>query len=221
MFNLDLGFSSNFLQQKKKKGVSFSLCLCLFQVLKIMSGTSASARSDKSGKNSKGLPLAAVKDEFASSSKRKNTCTKIEYEILKENHETLKIDYESLQKRFKLAEETYEVMKKLLLQSKKAEGVGDKYEKMESEGKGKIDELRKREEELLLAIRKGKEDKAKLEDKFVALAERFCVVEADCEYLKSLYDAEVAASEIEETNKLRNNVKNDATGICVYVCVLT
>lgn len=193
------------------------LCLCLFQVkvLKIMSGTSASARSDKSGKNSKGLPLAAVKDEFASSPKRKNTCTQIEYEILKENHETLKIDYESLQKRFKLAEETYEVMKKLLLQSKKAEGVGDKYEKMESEGKGKIDELRKREEELLLAIRKGKEDKAKLEDKFVALAERFCVVEADCEYLKSLYDAEVAASEIEETNKLKNNVKNDATGICV------
>ncbi|XP_018464695.2 uncharacterized protein LOC108835981 [Raphanus sativus] len=182
-----------------------------------MSGTSASARSDKSGKNSKGLPLAAVKDEFASSSKRKNTCTKIEYEILKENHETLKIDYESLQKRFKLAEETYEVMKKLLLQSKaerREDGVRERNDKeMESEGKGKIDELRKREEELLLAIRKGKEDKAKLEDKFVALAERFCVVEADCEYLKSLYDAEVAASEIEETNKLKNNVKNDATVI--------
>nr|VDD24563.1 unnamed protein product [Brassica oleracea] len=183
-----------------------------------MAGTSAC--SDKSGKNSKGVPLATVKDEFASSSKG-NSCTKIEYEILKENHETLKVDYESLQKRVKLAEETYEVMKKLL--QSKAEGLEvtnarlvedcarersekDKYRKMESERKAKMDELRKREEELLMATRKGKEDSAELESKFVALAERFCVVEADCSYLKSLYDAEVAASG-------NNNANNDATVI--------
>ncbi|KAL0877034.1 hypothetical protein Bca101_026739 [Brassica carinata] len=192
-----------------------------------MIGTSAPACSDKSGKKRKGLPLATVKDEFASSPKR-NTCTQIEYEILKENHETLKIDYESLQKRVKLAEETYEVMKKLL--QSKAEGREDRarerndkdeYEKMESERKAKIDELRKREEELLMAIKKGKEDSAKLEDKFVALAKRFCLVEADCSYLKSLYDAEVAASGIGGTksligyggNKPNNNGKNDATVI--------
>ncbi|KAJ0243153.1 F25 protein [Hirschfeldia incana] len=186
-----------------------------------MTGTSASEKSGK--KNSKGVPLATVKDEFASPHKR-NACTKIEYEILKENHETLKIDYESLEKRVKLAEETYEVMKKLL-QGKKAEGLEedgvregnndkDEYEKMESEGKAKIEELRKIEEELSLAIKRGKEDSAKLEDKFVALAERFCVVEADCAYLKSLYDAEVAASGM-GGNKLNSNVKKDATGICV------
>ncbi|KAG5410808.1 hypothetical protein BRARA_B02747 [Brassica rapa] len=176
--------------------------------------------SDKAGKNSKGVPLATVKDEFASSSKG-NSCTKIEYEILKENHETLKVDYESLQKRVKLAEETYEVMKKLLqskgegLEVTNARLVEDcarersdkhKYRKMESERKAKMDELRKREEELLMATRKGKEDSAELESKFVALAERFCLVEADCSYLKSLYDAEVAASG-------NDNANNDATVI--------
>lgn len=172
--------------------------------------------SDKAGKNSKGVRLATVKDESASSSKG-NSCTKIEYEILKENHETLKVDYESLQKRVKLAEETYEVMKKLL--QSKGEGLEvtnarlvedcarersdkDKYRKMESERKAKMDELRKREEELLMATRKGKEDSAELESKFVALAERFCVVEADCSYLKSLYDASG-----------NNNANNDATVI--------
>ncbi|KAF8113581.1 hypothetical protein N665_0048s0042 [Sinapis alba] len=189
-----------------------------------MTGISASSRSDKSGKNSKNVSLATVKDEFASSPKR-NSCMKIEYEILKENHETLKIDYESLQKRVMLAEETYEVMKKLL--QSRAGGLDDcvrernekdKYKKMESERKAKIDELRKREEELLMAIRKGREDSAELENKFVALAERFGVVEADCSYLKSLYDAEVAASGIGETENLighggNNNAKNDATVI--------
>ncbi|CAH8359698.1 unnamed protein product [Eruca vesicaria subsp. sativa] len=192
--------------------------------------------SDKSGKKNKGLPLGTVKDEFASSSKSKgNTCLKIEHEILKENHETLKIDYASLQKRVKLSEETYEVMKKLL-QSKtqglevkstsleedcvRVRSERDKYKKMfeemktvESDRKAKIDELRKREEELLLATRRGKEDAEKLKNKFVALAERFGVIEADCSYLKALYDAEVAATGLGGTVNLiaHHQGNNDAT----------
>ncbi|KAG7557398.1 hypothetical protein ISN44_As11g033680 [Arabidopsis suecica] len=141
----------------------------------------------------------------------------LEHEILKENYDTLSKDYESLQERIQHAEEAYEAIKlhnenkakelevsnKRLLEdcvrerSEKAK-VMKTFEEMkktmESEKNAMVDELMLKNQELLLVKKKEEEELVKMESKYVELAEKFDVVEKECAYLKSLYDAEVVAS---------------------------
>ncbi|CAH2071086.1 unnamed protein product [Thlaspi arvense] len=168
----------------------------------------------------------------------------IEHEILKENHEILKRDYECLQERFKHEVETCEIMKKclqgkaedpyeetnkrLLEDCERERSEKEKYKKMfeemkamesenkavESERKAIIDELMMEKQELLMAMRRQEDDFEILENKFVELAEKFGVVERDYSYLKSLYDAEVAAAASGgETENLIGHGGNNVKGI--------
>ncbi|KAG7620057.1 hypothetical protein ISN44_As04g010740 [Arabidopsis suecica] len=141
----------------------------------------------------------------------------LEHEILKENHETLLKDYESLQERIKHAEEAYEAIKihhenkakelevsnkRLLEECMKERREKAKVRKtfeemkkaMESERTAIVDELKSKNQELLLGKKKEEEELVKMENKYFELAEKFDVVEKECAYLKSLYDAEVVAS---------------------------
>lgn len=181
----------------------------------------------------------------------------VEHEILKENNETLMKDYECLEKRLKHAEETYEVIKlhlenkakelevsnrRLLEECVRERSEKEKVKKtfeemkktMESERDAAVDELLTKNQELLLARKKEEEELVKMENKYVELAEKFVVVEAECAHLNSLYDAEVAASitqsavvsGIGETDNLvgqgENEVNLDAnnagTGIRRHLC---
>lgn len=173
----------------------------------------------------------------------------IEYEILKENHETLVRDYESLQERIKLEEETYEIMKnhlqgktkelevtntRLFEGCERERSEKEKYKKMLEEMKTMESELMIKNQELLLAKRKKEQEFEKMENKYVELADKFGVVEAECAYLKSLYDAEVASSGtpsavmsgIGDTgnhigqgeNEVNHNANNVETGIHIHVC---
>ncbi|XP_010422048.1 PREDICTED: uncharacterized protein DDB_G0284459-like [Camelina sativa] len=165
----------------------------------------------------------------------------VEHEILKENHETLVKDYECLQERIKHAEETYEALK-LHLQKKGKEleesnrrlfdeCVKERIEKekvkktfeemkktMEVERDAMVDELMTKNNELLLVKRKEEEELVEMENKYVELAEKFVVVEEECELLNSLYDAEVVAasvthsavvSEIGETDNVVGEGENE------------
>ncbi|EOA21251.1 hypothetical protein CARUB_v10001601mg [Capsella rubella] len=141
----------------------------------------------------------------------------LEHEILKENHEALMKDYECLQESFKHTEQTYEAIKLHLQKQAKEfeesnrrlreECARERSEKEEikkmfeeirkvrdSAQDAIVEKLVKQKKELLLARMKDEEELVKIENKYVDLAEKFVVVEAECAYLNSLYDAEVAAS---------------------------
>ncbi|CAH2074380.1 unnamed protein product [Thlaspi arvense] len=136
------------------------------------------------------------------------------HEILVENHENLKKDYASLAERFKLVEDMNEKLTQHLQnrnQSKELEekNLGllkdiesersekDKYKKMveemmrvESDRKAMVDDLRTKNDELLIVIEKKKEEQTKMDDKYNELAERFGEVEKECSCLKLLYNAQ-------------------------------
>lgn len=214
-----------------------------------MTGQS-SARLENSGKNK----ISSVANAGRSNVFAQEEILATKYEILKENHDNLVIDYQCLEQSYKIVSEMNEMMQlhlpkiqkqpmesdaKILrllkdLESERSEK--DEFKKiiegmkrMESEKDAMINELRIKNQELLIAKEKEEEECKKIENKYVELTERFEAAETECSFLKSLYDAENAIGQVGNDLAFKDdddevivvddhNVNNTVAGMCVPKC---